>query len=160
MSRVTFLGIQMGVIEYVTEEVRRQGHDIHTLDGIERVGWMLDAWSQALLWGRLKPELGDAIELGRMVEREKNRNGLRTVNVWVGDRPCPPPSEIEARLTRVFELRVEMSPLQFYREFEEVHPFVDGNGRTGKILLNWLNGTLLTPIFPPDDFWGRPITNP
>lgn len=35
-----------------------------------------------------------------------------------------------------------------------------GNGRTGKILLNWLNGTLLNPIFPPADFWGRPIQNP
>ena len=32
----------MTVINYVNEEVRRQGHDTHTLDGIERVGWMLD----------------------------------------------------------------------------------------------------------------------
>ncbi len=38
----------MDVIEYVAEKVRRQRHDIETLDGIERIGWMLSAWSYAL----------------------------------------------------------------------------------------------------------------
>jgi hypothetical protein len=28
------------VIDYVVEEVRRQGHDITILDGIQRVGWI------------------------------------------------------------------------------------------------------------------------
>jgi fido (protein-threonine AMPylation protein) len=41
-----------------------------------------------------------------------------------------------------------------------VHPFRDGNGRTGKILLNWLNQSLNAPIFPPSDLFGSPIRNP
>ncbi len=42
---------------------------------------------------------------------------------------------------------------QFYFEYETIHPFVDGNGRTGKILYNYLLGTLESPILPPN-FWG------
>ncbi len=30
----------------------------------------------------------------------------------------------------------------------------------GVILLNWRNGTLLAPVFPPQDFWGDRIENP
>jgi fido (protein-threonine AMPylation protein) len=41
----------------------------------------------------------------------------------------------------------------FYFEFEQIHPFKDGNGRTGKILYNYLCGTLDDPIMPPN-FWG------
>lgn len=150
----------MTVIEYCTEEVRRQGHDILTLDGIERVGWMLDGWSYALQREFRKPEITDAVHMGTLVERLKNRDGLRRVGVRVGPRICPPAGEVYGLLTTLSEKRDDLAPLDFYREFELIHPFVDGNGRTGKVLLNWLNGSLLKPIFPPNDFWGGWIENP
>lgn len=42
---------------------------------------------------------------------------------------------------------------EFYYQFENIHPFVDGNGRTGKILYNYLLGSLNNPVMPPN-FWG------
>lgn len=151
----------MTVAEYCQEEVERQGHDIYTLDGIERIAWLMEAWAYAIEESAeyARPSLSHAVTIGKIVEREKNRRGLRRVGVRVGMRVCPHPNEVRHRLERLFALPPE-EPLDFYRAFEEIHPFVDGNGRTGKVLLNWLNGTLLRPIFPPADFWGQPICNP
>ena len=42
----------------------------------------------------------------------------------------------------------------WYVAYEWIHPFGDGNGRTGKILHNWLNGTLDDPVLVPDYFGG------
>lgn len=38
----------MSIIQYVEEEVRRQGHDVTMPDGLNRVAWMLKAWSWAM----------------------------------------------------------------------------------------------------------------
>lgn len=149
------------VVLYVTEEVWRQGHDIMAYDGIQRVGWMLNAWSFAIEQASAGPPTDmDAVGLGCRMEVLANRHGVRTCHVRVGERHCPDPREVPRLLFELFARQESLSPLDFYRAFEEIHPFVDGNGRTGKILLNWLNGTLLAPVFPPDDFWGQRIRNP
>lgn len=153
----------MNVIEYCIEEVQRQGHYTLALDGIERVGWMLDAWSYALKYQGELPTMAVIMELGMKVERQKNAGGFRTVGVQVGGSIKPEPVLVRPLLEDlVADLRfgTERESLDFYRRFEEIHPFVDGNGRVGKILLNWLNISLLSPIFPPSDFWGIELRNP
>lgn len=154
------------VVAYCAQEVMRQGHDTEQLDGIERVGWMLDAWAYALAQRTsddVKPTIGDVIEIGKCVERRTNAYGLRRVNVMVGSKVCPRWEKVPALLSEWGEwvrLDVNVEPWDAYRRLLEIHPFEDGNGRASKIVVNWLNGTLLKPIFPPADFWGAPIRNP
>jgi hypothetical protein len=151
----------MNVIDYISEEVTRQGHNVTVKDGLERVGWMLDAWCSVLPRADVVfIDLTTIEELGKRVERVKNREGWRRCGVRVGSRICPPFYEVPVLLERLLSVRDGMTPIEFYKEFEMIHPFVDGNGRTGKILLNWMNGTLLDPIFPPADIFGTPIMNP
>jgi hypothetical protein len=150
----------MFVIAYCAEEVDRQGHDTATSDGIIRTAWMLEAWCAAISRAEYTPELFYIEELGKMVERDKNREGFRICGVKVGNYTSPPYTDVTAHLVLLLSHWNRMTPLEVYRRFEEIHPFIDGNGRVGKILLNWRAGTLLRPTFPPDDFWGVPIRNP
>ncbi len=161
--------IRYSVAAYCEEEVRRQGHDIAHVDGIMRAGWMIDAWAWALYWSGEDnlptednwPTVDDIRKLGMKVEPGINNGGFRTCGVRVGPNVVPGDWEdIPKKLERLLACTSELEPLEFYRAFEEIHPFEDGNGRVGKILLNWRAGTLLTPWFPPADFWGGRIVNP
>lgn len=136
------------VVRYCAEEVARQG------DVPNAVASMVEAWrlAQSLRGRGVTLEVAIVERLGALVCPWMNSGGFRRVNVQVGDRICPRWETVPAAVADLVEKSPTMTPADAYREFELVHPFRDGNGRTGKVLFNWLNGTLDDPQLPPNFF--------
>lgn len=66
---------------------------------------------------------------------------LRPVDVTVGGRLCPPWEDVP-RLMREWLHRFagasgNAQTIIAHVAFENVHPFVDGNGRVGRMIMNW-----------------------
>lgn len=145
--------MQPNIIAYCAEEVRRQQ------DSPWHVYRMLNAWALAI---RLADE-GEVLtsmivrELGKRVD-EANEDGFRNGPIWIGGNTKAHHMTVSALIDDLVDRYYVLSPEEFYLEFENVHPFFDGNGRTGKILYNWSRGSLHDPVFPPDFFGG--IENP
>lgn len=150
------------ITEYCAEEVRRQYYGgtppKYALTGMVQA-WQ-DALHEAFLGSDITPDLIE--RWGQLIEPGKNAAGFRSVPVFVGTLEKLNYRQIDRALYSLCDAlrREDLSAFDAYREFEEIHPFIDGNGRTGKIILNWVNGTLIEPIFPPDDFWGPRLINP
>ena len=153
----------MKVEDFIRQEVQNQGFDLGTGEGKLRVEWMKEAWEYSG-WTKEHggPKTGHpcsscAEELGKLVERVKNMNGFRKdVNVRVGNRIAPDCRDVPylMELLERWEPEDEDECLEWYRCFEIIHPFEDGNGRVGKILYNWWLDKLDDPEMPPDLFGG------
>lgn len=154
----------LAVVQFCAEEVVRQRR------GPLQVFWMVEAWERALAdhqealranWRvQMQPPFTNAQiqEWAHLIERDVNEQGRwRRVGVRVGYHACPPPAEVPHLMSRWATNLPSMTAEEAYKEFEGVHPFEDGNGRVGKVIFNWLRGTLDEPALPPD-FWG--IENP
>ncbi len=160
------------VTDYCAEEVGRQyAYDWKARDAAKAVGYMIDAWSYALLAEQSGRPIGVSLieEIGSIVEPKHNRRGFREIPIFVGNQQKSPPDQIVRRLLMVVDAynngrldpgrkEAATSEDELYYQFEEIHPFRDGNGRTGKIIYNMASGTLLKPKWPPDFYGG--IINP
>ncbi|MBM3247451.1 Fic family protein [Candidatus Pacearchaeota archaeon] len=93
------------------------------------------------------------LELHKMVTENTLKQELisqigkyRTVQVYVGSSLPPNPSVVPERMTSLLKWysnnKNRLNPLvlasYFHAEFEKIHPFVDGNGRTGRLLMNFI----------------------
>lgn len=147
----------MNVREYAMIEVWRQGYFPTEYVYQLRVNGLTDAFRLAQIkrnrLGRKLPTLGDIVQIAYEIE-PCNVHGFRHVNLIVNEYTPPHWNEVPERMKRLWGFIEDATPEEFYKEFEEIHPFEDGNGRTGKVLYNWMKGTLEDPEFPPNFFGG------
>ncbi len=82
----------------------------------------------------------------------------RKCGVRVGSYIVPPHGKIKPLMTQFIKRFAEgnTDPLTMHYEFEKIHPFVDGNGRVGRLLWAWdllRRGKQVHPIL--DHFDGK-----
>jgi hypothetical protein len=164
---------QLRLVKYCAQEVERQ----HASP--VAVYWLVNAFavtSRTLANRMLTAEIVE--EIGRLVEPIANMTGFRECAVRVGHH-IPPVGKtlinsfmnewcgyvntldrialinlavrLEPKVKDVVPDDAEL-PDAAYVAFQTIHPFRDGNGRTGKVLRAMIRGDLTDPTLPPNYF--------
>lgn len=155
----------MDVIDYIYDECHRQ-HVTNYGDFANALNYA--EWVTA---DRVKDvdSFGEFVQwLAAYIEPTKNItefnsptvNNLRTSHVgFMHGGSAAPAGEVRERFDRWCELAFDMLPTirenpadtnvyytdQLIKQLLDIHPWVDGNGRTASILRNWMLGTLDDP---------------
>lgn len=157
--------VDYDIVKYCSIECKLQ------MSGELSVGWMVDGFIYADQVANYDnnmyesylyhlPNVSDVLNLGKLIEPNDNALGFRTCGVRVGWDVKMDWQLVPEQIVNLMESVAAhpagdsygLTPDQFFWEYEQIHPFRDGNGRTGAILFNWLNKTLDHPVWPLNCF--------
>lgn len=65
------------------------------------------------------------------------KGNYRRIQVYVGKHVPPAAHMVPSLMMDYLSTFEAMDPIEAHVRFETIHPFVDGNGRTGRMLLWW-----------------------
>lgn len=88
-----------------------------------------------------KPSLEDLIKLVAVYQPDAVLRTENRLNVQVGSYIAPPGGpDIKERLERILatEFLTFINPWVIHLDYENLHPFTDGNGRSGRALWAWI----------------------
>lgn len=129
----------MDLLTWICDAVARQG------DGPMMVPRMMRAYEHALrhaeaMGGYFKPTANLIAEIGALVH-DLNVNGFRTTDLKIGNGKILPEADFEQRLNLLADDWDDgtIGDDEWYLRFQQLHPFLDGNGRTGQIVWHFLN---------------------
>lgn len=122
--------------EYIHHSNLIEGYDSELADKQSLAAWK---WLQQFN----KLDNGIICELQKQIVKHQNdlkpawRGRYRQIPVWVGGREGLKPDLIHAAMDDWLHHPKSMTPKEAHIEFEKIHPFADGNGRTGRMLMWW-----------------------
>lgn len=69
---------------------------------------------------------------------EEAKGAFRTIQVYVGKHVPPKPEDLKKEMAKWFKDWKTLTPKEAHIRFETIHPFQDGNGRVGRMLMWWM----------------------
>ena len=141
------------LVQFCAEEVRRQQDTPWHVWKLYRAF----GWAQERYMKDITIYSATIREIGKLVDEDADM-GYRNDSIWIGGIAKMHHAAVPGAIDDLVNEQGKLTPLEFYARFEEIHPFFDGNGRSGKVLYNWKNGTLWNPVWPKDLYGG--IENP
>ena len=142
----------MDPFEYVAHETERQSGTVREALGMYR------AWKYAAGMNdyNLRINEGDLLNWAHLINGTTDYRKVPAV--FNQGRPAIAAENIPNAMARLLDAirdpQVGLTPDHYTREFLEIHPFADGNGRVGSLLWNYLRGSIHNPE-PMPYFFGE-----